>query len=769
MLERILELHAHGWFPIPIPAATKIPDMSRWQKLRLSREELPTYFSNGQNVGLLLGEPSGGLIDIDLDSPKAIQIADNFLPPTDMESGRASSARSHRWYRSRPVPKTMRFEDPTLRGVRGVRATIVELRSTGSQTLVPPSRHPTGERYEWHKTLNPAEVSAKDLMICVKKLAACAIVAQYWQEGNRHELALSLCGVLLRSGWSVNDVEHFVVAAARAADDPEVHDRRRAVRDTCERLSSGRPATGLTRLSELLPKDVATAIKKWLNLRFVSTAASDVERAEGETERRIVKRSAATLLVGVASEAQLFHSPEGEGFARTQINDHFENWPLRSKAFRRFLSRKFFEEFKSVPNSQAMQDALAVIEGRAQFDAPEERLHTRIARLNETIYIDLANERWGVVEVTRGGWRAIDDSPVFFRRSVGMLPLPSPIPRESINSLRSFVNVGSDEDWVLLNAWLIGAFSPEGPYPVLVLHGDQGSAKSTTARVLRSLVDPNTAALRSEPRDCLDLMIAARNGWVISLDNLSRLPVWLSDALCRLSTGGGFGTREFYTNADEVLFEAQRPIIVNGIEELATRGDLLDRAIMIDLPSIPELSRRSESEFWNSFHQQRPLLFGALLTAVAEALRNLTNVKLPRQPRLLDFATWAAAAGPALGFRNDQFIYAYVDNRTAANSLALEASSVAGPLITMVERVGRWSGTATELLSQLNATSDEGTRRQSSWPTLGNSLSNKLRTIAPNLRAAGIEINFDRIGKKRTKIISLERATKTSSASSAGG
>ena len=112
---------------------------------------------------------------------------------------------------------------------------------------------------------------------------------------------------------------------------------------------------------------------------------------------------------------------------------------------------------------------------------------------------------------------------------------------------------------MLLAAWLVAAFRPHGPYPILVLHGEQGSAKSTTARVLRALLDPNTAPLRGEPRDLRDVMIAASNGWIISFDNLSRIPHWLSDALCRLATGGGFSTRELYTDSEEVLFDAQRP------------------------------------------------------------------------------------------------------------------------------------------------------------------------------------------------------------------
>ena len=160
--------------------------------------------------------------------------------------------------------------------------------------------------------------------------------------------------------------------------------------------------------------------------------------------------------------------------------------------------------------------------------------------------------------------------------------------------MRAFVNLASDADWRLVVSWLLAALRPTGPYPVLVVYSEQGSAKNSLVRALLCLVDPNTAALRTTSREERALIIAATNGWVVALDNLSYLSDWLSDALCRLATGSGFATRELYTDADETIFAAQRPIVMNGIEEVATRGDLLDRAITLYLPMIPEDKRKEE-------------------------------------------------------------------------------------------------------------------------------------------------------------------------------
>lgn len=254
----------------------------------------------------------------------------------------------------------------------------------------------------------------------------------------------------------------------------------------------------------------------------------------------------------------------------------------------------FFLKKRRAPTGEALASAIATLEGFARFACAERETFVRVAGNLERILIDLCDTEWRQIEVDAFGWRIVESSKpsVRFRRAHGMLPLPVPQPGGSLKDLRGFVNVGSDDDFCLLMAFCIGALHPFGPYPILVLHGEQGSAKSTTTRVIRSLVDPNVAPLRSEPRDARDLMIAANNGWMIPFDNISRLEPWLSDCLCRLSTCGGFSTRTLYSDAEETIFKAQRPVILNGIEELAVRGDLLDRCIVLDLPKIEDTQRK---------------------------------------------------------------------------------------------------------------------------------------------------------------------------------
>jgi hypothetical protein len=392
--------------------------------------------------------------------------------------------------------------------------------------------------------------------------------------------------------------------------------------------------------------------------------------------------SQATCLVGLArtAGASLFHTPDGEAYASILVEGHTETRLLKVKGFRRWLARLFYEEYGKAPGSQAIQDALGVLEGQALYDGPECPVYTRLAEVNGTIYVDLGNATWQAVEITAGGWQVIDTPPVKFRRAKGLLSLPEPVRGGTLTALRPFVNIGSEADWRLLVSWLLLALRPTGPYPVLVVYGEQGSAKSSLVRVLRALVDPNTAALPTTSREERDLVIAATNGWLIALDNLSHLPDWLSEALCRLATGSGFATRELYTDADETIFAVQRPIVLNGIAEVATRGDLLDRAITLYLPTIPEEQRQDEKVFWEAFEQARPQSFGALLDIVSSALQHLPTTTLSRKPRMADFALWSCAAAEACGWSADDFLDAYQGVREAVHKLTLEASPV-GPLI----------------------------------------------------------------------------------------
>jgi len=481
--------------------------------------------------------------------------------------------------------------------------------------------------------------------------------------------------------------------------------------------------------------------------------AGDNADGSGNDERE----SQATQLVKLAlANGEFFHDSD-DCFTTLAIADHRETHNLKSRGYRRFLGYEYFREYEKAPNSEALSTAINALAGHAQFKGAARQTFARIAGVEGRIYLDLGGPDWNSVEITAEGWcqRISSDCPVAFRRAHGMLDLPDPAAGGSIDELRNFLNIVNDDDFKMVVAWLVAALRERGPYPVLSFIGEQGSAKSTATRILRQLVDPNIAALRSEPRESRDLMIAATNGWAIALDNLSKLPDWLSDCICRLSTGGGFGVRSLYTDGDETIFSAERPVVFNSIEEVIVNGDLLDRSMIVTLPRISDAKRETEAAYWLRFEEARPRVLGALLDAVSCALRNVDAVRLSSLPRMADFAVWVEAAAPALGWERDEFSQAYTGNRRAVNDLPLQ-TAVAEALSGLTLP---WEGTATGLLRVLTVAmygSDEkNVRRPKEWPDAPKTLGNQLRRLAPNLRRAGIEIEFSR--KSGRRLITIKR------------
>jgi len=247
-------------------------------------------------------------------------------------------------------------------------------------------------------------------------------------------------------------------------------------------------------------------------------------------------------------------------------------------------------------------------------------------------------------------------------------------------------------------------------------------------------------------------MIAANNSWCLTFDNLSGLPDWLADAFCRLSTGGGFGTRELYTDAEECLFESMRPVTLNGITSLVTKQDLADRAVIIDLPQIEDKDRLPEKVFWREFEKARLRILGALLDAVVASLANHDRVRLAALPRMADFAIWVTAAEPALGWPVGSFLKAYNGNRSAVVEQSLEADQVAVAVRLLMAERDSWEGNASTLLEALETLIPESTKRSKPWPKAAHVLSNRLKRASTFLRKVGIKVEFSKSGDRKITI-----------------
>jgi len=451
----------------------------------------------------------------------------------------------------------------------------------------------------------------------------------------------------------------------------------------------------------------------------------------------------------VKAQTELFHDDEGAVFANIAESGHFEFYPVRSTGFTRWLRNEFYSLEGKPPSAQSLNDALGTVEGLGQFKGERVKTYVRVGEVYGSLCLDLCDQYWQTVLINENECGIHYYSPVRFIRSKGMLPLPEPS-AGSVEDLKPFLNLADEQSFILIISWLVGALRPKGPYPILVLNGEQGSAKSTVSRLLKSVIDPSASCFRSYPRTERDVVISASNSWVLIFDNLSVLAPWFSDALCRISTGGGYATRELYTNKDETLFTDTRPIILNGITDIVHRHDLSDRCIFITLPPIKDESRLTEEALNRKFDEARPGILGGLLNAVSAALKNRKSVTLPSLPRMADFAKWIVAAEPSLPWSPGAFLEAYNENRKGAYTSALDSDIFAVAFREWFEGKEEWTGTASDLLHSIERDQDEKLLRHQVWPKDATRVSAKLRRLAGFLRRLGIDVAFpERSGKSR--------------------
>jgi hypothetical protein len=489
------------------------------------------------------------------------------------------------------------------------------------------------------------------------------------------------------------------------------------------------------------------------------------KRSSGQRER----------VLAVGREAELWRDADRNAYASVRVKKHIEHYKLKSRDFRNWLLARYVNRFSkvvdgkprySVPSTQAVLEAMNALEAIAA-QGPEFEPAVRVAMHCDRVIVDLGTDDWSAIAIDNSSWYHASGMPLRFIRPGGMRPLPIPVRGGSVDELRRFLNV-NNEAFMLIVGWLVGALFPVGPYPILVINGEQGAGKSVLVRMLRRLIDPNRAEIRSAPHNERDLIIAAQNGRVVALDNLSFISSNLSDAMCRVATGAGFSTRQLYSDAEETIIAVARPQIVNGIPDLASRSDLADRAITVTLPRLDGSHRKPENDLWSQFELVAPRVLGALFDAISCALRLKDNVKLPRLPRMADFAILVEAAAPMFHWPAGAFLAAYEANRAEAIESTVEADPVAMAVLSFARAVAegrvdsdrvKWIGTATQLLDILRYRVGEALSRSRLWPKDAKGLSSRLRRAAPGLRESGFEIELDlREGRNRARLIRIRES-----------
>jgi hypothetical protein len=488
--------------------------------------------------------------------------------------------------------------------------------------------------------------------------------------------------------------------------------------------------------------------------------------------------SQADRLIRLAAGVTWFHDAAGRSFAATTVDGHLEVYPVESTAMRRWLRHLYYQHCGRTPSADALREAIGHFDAFATYHGKAEETYVRVAARDGAIFVDLGDARRQVVRIDASGWRLAPDCPVRFVRPESLRALPEPTPDgQGLEALRRLANLDRD-DFLLALAWLASALYPGIAYPLVVLIGEPGSAKTSMGRLLKNLVDPTGAPLRSQPRDEQDLLIAALNCRVLAFDNITSIPTWLSDALCRLSTGGGLSKRKLFTDTEEVVIEVRRPVLATGITDIVTQPDLLDRVLTLHLRVIPRKKRLTDKRYNADVDRAHPAILGAIFDALAGVLRILPEVEAENRPlpRMADFAILGQAVARAIGRKPGEFLRAYNANRRDATETLIEGNLLADAVRELADRCQsssppRWEGTASHLLSTLTAAA--GDRAKSKyWPKDATRLSGTLRKLAPSLRMAGVSVRFRRDikTKQRTRLIAIaitpQKKRETASAAS---
>jgi hypothetical protein len=483
----------------------------------------------------------------------------------------------------------------------------------------------------------------------------------------------------------------------------------------------------------------------------------DAAAAEPTRDTAEEKLTHAELLMAICDlYVECWRSPAGQAFVTIDRSDHREHYPTKAPAFHQWLKLQFHQRRRRVPSTPALTDVLGVLEGQALFGDRKHEAPIRVAGHAGKVYLDLCDDAWRVVEIDAAGWRIVTDPPVRFVRMPGMLPLPEPTcggATAALKILRASVNL-EDDDWPLFLGWLLGAFRPTGPYFVFLLTGPEGSAKSTTARCGRLLLDPHAAPLRRPPRTADDLWVGVHNSWLLAFDNMSHLPADLSDNLCCVATGGAFGKRTHYTNADETFLTGTRPVLLNGITIEGAGDDLLGRTLAAAAPAIPQDRRRAETAIEIRLARHRPALLGVFLTAVSQCLRRLPAVQKEAGPwpRMMDAAQWITAGETALLLKKGAFLRCYRRARRRTLAAVLDKYPILGLLAAYLEQATekKLSDYKTSELLALLATDlgldlqRKALRNSRDWPC-PRVLSVILRRAAPALEECGWRIAYETV------------------------
>ena len=471
----------------------------------------------------------------------------------------------------------------------------------------------------------------------------------------------------------------------------------------------------------------------------------NIDKYDGKNED---KKGQIDILIDIVEDIETYRTSMDETYVTIQIRENNVN--VKSERFKKWIVSQFYNIESKIPTNDNIAKIILLLESRAMNEVNEVLVERRCATVDNCIYYDLKDDSCNVVKVSRDGWEIIKDPPVIFARTKTMYRQVTPERNGNLDILDKWFRYKDENHLILQKVILVASLIPNIARPIQVLHGEKGSSKTSTMKLVRDIIDPAIVPVVSIPKTIDDLAVYISKNYVPCFDNIDTISNQVSDLLCIAVTGGGHTKRKLYTDDEEQVMFFQRFIVLNGINVVATRPDLLDRCILLELERIPPNERKEEKVLREEFDKDKPIILGAIFETLSKAMSIYDQVELNNLGRMADFTRWGYAIAEVLGIGGDKFLEAYLNNQNNANIEALESHPVGFAMYNFMEDKTVWSGSPTKLLSELEIVAgfEKIDTTNSNWAKTPNVLSRRLNEIKSNLLDLGIEFERSK-GKNR--------------------
>lgn len=711
-----------GWSIIPVNSKKK--PLIKWKEFQSKKpttKQVNEWSNNLKVSGYAL--VTGSISDVVvLDIDEGSQFDTSQLPNTLLSQ--TGSGGRHYFFKS--TKKTVKNAAGFVKNT--------DFRGEGGYAILPPSKHPSGNQYFW---LNGPEET--ELAEMPKSLIEAI-------NGNQ-QLKLS-----------VKSNENIYEGVSKSTRN---HSATRIAGSLLSRYPQDEWESAAWPLLEGWNSQNTPPLSK-TELRAVFESISEREQEQPEQEESGSARpSQAKILVEMVLSSSIklftnqFHEP-----VLTSPETGFLTFKIKSSATKQLLFKMFWDSEGKPPSSEAVNNAITTLQGIATYGREKIIVFNRVGRDKNTIYYDIGDGTH-VVIIDKNGWSIESSCPVYFNRFSHQKPQILPKRGGNLEDILAFMNVQDKQQKLLILTFLVVSLIPDIPRAMIVLHGDQGSAKSSLLRILREMIDPSQVPLLTPPDSIRELVQFASHHYTIFLDNLSNLSTPLSDALCRLITGDGFTKRQLFTDDEDVLYAYKRVAGICGINQVATKADLLDRSIIVPLERISDGDRREEKNLWQRFETDKPLILGALFDAVSTTLRTVDNIKLTTKPRMADYFKYATAAAIHLDYTEEDLSSAFNQNVKQQNEEAIDSSPVAQTIIEFMRNKNTQELRSSDLYKELFDIS-ENLKIKRGFPKSPTWLWRKVKDVRPNLMAYGLTVTKEKM-EDGTYIRIAKNATNVSS------